>query len=129
MKNSTLQNDIELLGQLKPSDISEVSLIISDVPKCWGYEYLAENAYLLGVMHGKRAEREKKRKRTTAEELNMSADSVFKSLENLEKQINSNLKEDDAINFEYLYQDLIVILVSFQKLIEQYSTETIDKKV
>lgn len=123
-----LDVDIQKLGYIRIDKIMSAHETINKIPSKLGYAF-AENAYLLGVMHGKRAERQKKSKRTAAEELNRSADSVFKGLENLENQLNSNLKEDDAINFEYLWQDLIVILVSFQKLIEQYSTETIDKKV
>lgn len=114
--SKSVSEDASLFGKFIWKEIGIARKVVTEINNTKYSDFASENAYLLGVIHGKRIERMKQKKKNKNNQfVDSSLNAAAKVIEELEAE-NKRLKSENnhlAFELKYLEDNLMDINCSF----------------
>lgn len=105
--SKSVSEDISLFGKFIWKEIGIARKVVTDINNTKYSDFASENAYLLGVIHGKRIERMKQKKNDDSSRIIANLEAENKRLKSENNHALTELKtlENDLINIECSFFD------------------------
>lgn len=113
--SKSVSEDISLFGKFIWKEIGIARKVVTDINNTKYSDFASENAYLLGVIHGKRIERMKQKKNDDSSRTIANLEAENKRLKSENNHALTELKtlENDLINIECSFYDWERTLLNF----------------